>query len=77
MKRKDNMPSLVYWGLYGMNSRALALGFMWLSVLLAVVSVVMGQVLDFGYQGALFLVAAAWYRYAINWVDKHSSWART
>lgn len=77
MKKKDNMPSLVYWGLYGINSRGVARGFLWLCVLLAVASVVLGVYLKEGHEiGVFFLAAAAWYWYAIKWVDKNSSWGK-
>jgi hypothetical protein len=77
MKQKDNMPLLVYWGLYGINSRILAQGFMWLCVFLAAGFVSYGFVSQAGYQGAVFIFAAAWYWYAINWVDTHSSWDKS
>lgn len=79
MKRKDNMPLLVFWGLYGIRSRASARGFMWLGVFLTFALVTHGVITGKGYQPSvlLFSLAAAWYWYAINWVDKNASWDRT
>ena len=74
MKQKDNMPVLVYLGLWGLNSRMAALAFVWLCVVLAAVSVALGWVNPIGYAGVIFLPCAAWYWYAIRWVDRHSSW---
>ena len=79
MKRKDNMPLLVFWGLYGIKSRASAQGFMWLSVLLTLALVAHGILIRKAFQPSALLLslAAAWYWYAINWVDKHASWDKT
>lgn len=74
MKRTESMPLLVYWGLYGINSKASALGFMWISIALALASLAYGFIDPLGFSGAVFFVAAGWYWYAIKWVGKHSSW---
>jgi hypothetical protein len=74
MKRKVNMPSLVYWGLWGINSRAAALGFFWLCLGLGAGSVVYGFADIRAFKGAIFLLAAAWYWCSIRWADKNSGW---
>ena len=74
MKRQENMPDLVYWGLWGINSRIVALTFQWFSVLLAVGSAIIGFFVPIAFIGVIFLAAAAWYQYAIKWVDTNSSW---
>jgi len=45
MKRKQDMPILVYIGLVGINSRSLALFFVWLCLLLAAAATMFGAVL--------------------------------
>jgi hypothetical protein len=75
MNKTEEMPLLVYLGLLGISSRSTALGFFWLCVALTVASAAcsfvehrwLGGVIAFG-------LAAAWYLYAVRWVDKHSSW---
>jgi hypothetical protein len=74
MKQKGKMPLPVYWELYGINSRASSLGFMWASVALALGSIAYGCIDPLAFQGAVFLVAAGWYWYAIRWADKNSGW---
>ena len=74
MKRKDNMPELVYWGLWGINSRSAALGFAWVAVALAAACFIYGFVHPLAFLGMLFLGAAAWYWHSIKWVDKNSTW---
>ncbi|MCO7223560.1 hypothetical protein [Pleionea sp. CnH1-48] len=74
MKRKDNMPGLVYWGLYGIKTKVTALAFMALSVAICFVCIAYGFVEPVFFQGGLFAVPALWYWYAIKWVDNNSSW---
>jgi hypothetical protein len=74
MKRKDNMPELVYWGLWGIKSKGVALGFMWFSIVLAAGCFVVGYLRPKAFLGVLLLIAAAWYWYSIRWVDKNSTW---
>ena len=74
MDRQDQMPALVYWGLYGLTSRRAAQGFMWGCFAGGVVSVILAAPeLRPSWGMALFL-ASAWYWYAIRWVDTNSSW---
>lgn len=53
MKRRDDMPILVYLGLFGINSRTLALFFVWLCILLAAAAAMFGAVLFTGALPAL------------------------
>jgi hypothetical protein len=62
-------PFLVRVGLWGLKTRQSALAFMWLCIIGAVVSVLLKYRL-----GALLLVAALWYAYAVRWVDKNEGW---
>ncbi len=74
MKRKENMPFLVYVGLLGLDSRGAALTFMWICTALGVFSLVLGFSHPKAFGGLLFFIAAAWYRYAVKWMDKNSTW---
>ena len=73
MKRTENMPSLVYWGLWGIRSRAVAVGFLMLSLLLTLLVVYVSVMLN-NYKYLIFVLAPLWYWYAIKWVDKNASW---
>jgi hypothetical protein len=48
---------------------------MWLSVLLALVSIGASFINPVGFLGTAALISAAWYRHAIKWVDANSYWA--
>lgn len=74
MKRQENMPELVYWGLWGINSRATALAYLWFCVIAAIGSMFYGFFNAWAFLGMFMLVAAAWYRHAINWADQNSAW---
>ncbi len=76
MKKKDNMPNFVYLGLWGINSRRTAWGFVWFSVALAVVSLIYGFVHPEAFVWVMFLGAAWWYLCSIKWVDNNSTWKK-
>ncbi len=42
MKKKENMPSWAYWGLWGINSRKVALGYFIVTLILSFVIVPVG-----------------------------------
>ena len=65
----NKRPFLVRVGLWGLKTRQSALAFMWLCIVGAVVSVVLGFWL-----GAIFLIAGYWYWYSVRWVDKNGGW---
>ena len=73
----DLGPARPWWvevGLWGLPNRASAWAFFWLSVLLAVGSLV-GAVFFWALGfGVLFLLAAWWYYACIRWVDRHDRW---
>jgi hypothetical protein len=74
MKRKENMPVFVYWGLWGIKKRFVAMCFLWVSVIMGVVSVLLGFTYPRAFFGILLFLAAFWYGYAMRWVDKNSAW---
>jgi hypothetical protein len=73
--RPVNMPHIVYWTLFGVSTRRMAVRYMWLSVALAFVSAAVALVTPIGYLGLVSLVTAYLYQYAIEWVDKNAYWA--
>lgn len=73
MKRIENMPSLVYWGLWGIRTRSVAIGFTVTSVVLA--AIIIPAAIHFNdYRYLFFALVPVWYWYAIKWVDKNASW---
>jgi hypothetical protein len=62
-------------GLLGLSTRYAAWGFVWLSVALAVLSIVLAPRNRLWIPiGIGFFLAAAWYLRAIRWVDRNSTW---
>lgn len=74
MKQQEGMPSWVYWGLWGINSRGMALGFFWSCIAVGVLCIPLAFVLMDAVVGVGLFVAAAWYWFAIKWVDDNASW---
>jgi len=73
--RPANMPRIVFWTLWGVSTRKTALRYMWLSIILGVVSLGLAYFNPMGFLGVFAIVTAALYRYAVTWVDKNSYWA--
>jgi len=73
--RPANMPRVVYWTLFGVSTRKMAVRYMWLSVVFALVSSGVAIITPIGFLGLFALVTAYLYHYAIEWVDKNSYWA--
>lgn len=74
MKKIEGMPSLVYIGLLGINSKPVAYFYVVLSLLLAVGTVIYGFWNPVYFSGAALVLAAYWYYYAIRWMDKNAAW---
>ena len=74
MKKEKGMPDLVYWGLWGINSKRTAYVFVAISLLLGIGSVAYGFKDPRAFIGAIFFIATIWYIYSIRWVDKNSTW---
>jgi hypothetical protein len=74
MKKVKNMPLLVSVGLFGINSKSTAYVYLFISLVLVIISVIMGMRNPIYFVGIGFLISAAWYFYCIKWVDKNSSW---
>ncbi len=73
--RPVNMPRIVYWTLFGVSTRRMAVRYMWLSVILALCSSAVALVTPIGFLGLFSLVTAYLYQNAIEWVDKNAYWA--
>ncbi len=63
-------------GLWRVPGRGAAWGYFAVSVLLAAASPVLATVTgnEWFYLGTGFVLSAAWYAAAINWVDRNGSW---
>ncbi len=73
--RPANMPRIVFWTLWGVSTRKTALRYMWLSVILGVVSLGLAYFNPLGLLGVFPMITAALYRHAVKWVDDNSYWA--
>jgi len=62
-------PLLVRVGLWGIKTRTTALMFIWICIGIAVVSAIRHF-----WIGLIMLVAAAWYWYAMRWMDQRDGW---
>ena len=69
MNNDTPRPLLVKLGVWGIKTRATALAFVCICVGIAVVSAIRHF-----WIGLVMLLAAAWYWYAMRWVDKHGGW---
>jgi len=76
MQRCDQMPQLVYWGLWGLTTRRAAAAFMWGCVAVGAVSAIATVRHPQASCGVFFFLAAFWYWHSIRWVDNNSSWIR-
>jgi hypothetical protein len=73
--RPVHMPRIVYWTLFGVSTRATAVRYMWLSIVLAFVSSAVALITPIGFLGLFSLITAYLYQYAIEWVDNNAYWA--
>lgn len=75
MEKTENMPPWVYWGLWGINSRKVALGFSIFTLIIFLCLIPIGiMIQDYVLIGFIFV--PLWYWLAIRWVDKNSSWPK-
>jgi hypothetical protein len=73
MKKVENMPSWVYWGLFGIDSRKVAMAFFIVCVVLTPVIIYLGIAQN---KPILFSfpIIPAWYWFSLKWVDNNSTW---
>jgi uncharacterized membrane protein YraQ (UPF0718 family) len=74
MERRDGMPALVYWGLYGIKTRNSAVAFMWICFALGAVAIFSTYTSLRPPLGIALILAGLIYRNAIRWVDKNAHW---
>lgn len=67
-------PKWVKLGLWGVSTRQGAMGFLWLSTVLAVATGAYGLRDERFFFGLGLFAATAWYWLAIRWVDQHGGW---
>ncbi len=72
----DPWPWWVELALFGLPTRGSALAFFWLSILIVVGCVAGAFYWPILALGGLMVFAAAWYHFAIRWVDRHGRWGR-
>lgn len=73
MKKKENMPSWAYWGLWGVNTRKTSLGFVVVTALISLVLIPAGIMLN-DFLLIAFIFVPAWYWASLKWADKNSAW---
>ncbi|SFJ90826.1 hypothetical protein [Jannaschia pohangensis] len=73
MATRDTPPLYVTVGLYGIGSRALAMAFVWISLVCAVAATAyLANPI-----GMILVLAALWYWLAIRWMDAHDAWPKS
>ncbi len=73
MTRTEKMPNWVYWALWGIKSRVMAMAFLVFSGIVALV--IVPEALMMGQFSALaFAPVPVWYWLAIEWMDENSTW---
>ncbi len=73
MKRTQNMPSWVYLGLWGIQSRRAALGYFIASLIVAIAIAVLSVLMQ-DYWLASIVLVPFWYWAAIKWGDNNALW---
>lgn len=73
MKKKEGMPSWAYWGLWGINSRKMAFGFVVISALISLILIPIGIKIN-DYSFLAFILVPIWYWLSLKWADNNSAW---
>lgn len=70
-------PLWVRVGLWGVKSRTIAIGFMWVCYISGIIAALYGIIWDGRYFGfSALVIAGAWYQGALRWNDVHDGWNR-
>src|SRR5437660_1381348 len=69
MNNNTPRPLLVELGVWGIKTRAIALALIWICIGIAIISAIRHFWIGLG-----MLLAAAWYWYAMRWMDQHGGW---
>ncbi len=75
MKKKEDMPSWAYWGLWGMNSRKVAFIFFIGTLILSLIIISVGIMVK-DYSFLVFPLIPVWYWLSIKWADKNYAWEK-
>lgn len=67
-------PMWVRVGLWLVPTRRAAMGWMWFSVVVAVVCFLIPPPLSWAWIGVVFIFAALWYKLSMRWMDHHDRW---
>lgn len=73
MKKKEGMPFWAYWGLWGINSRKMAQGFVVVTALISLILIPVGIMVN-DYSLLAFIFVPVWYWVSLKWADKNSAW---
>lgn len=76
MKKTENMPSWAYWGLWGINSRKVALGCFIGTLILSLVLVPVGIMIK-DYSFLAFVFVPLWYWLSLKWADNNAAWEKS
>jgi hypothetical protein len=71
---RSKWPGWVRLALWGISNRILAWVFFGISITLTLASIGFGFIDPAAFLGIIFVLAAAWYYFAIRWVDRHDGW---
>ncbi len=76
MKKKENMPLWAYWGLWGIHSRKVALGFVVVTGVVSLLCIAVG-IMVHAYTLLSFPLVPLWYWLSLKWADNNSAWDAT
>ena len=74
MKKKEGMPSWAYWGLWGINSRKVAIGYLIASLVFSLIFIPLGIYIQ-DYILLSIILMPVWYWQSIKWADNNLAWA--
>lgn len=73
MKKVENMPLWVYWGLWTINTRKIAMAYLIFAVLSTLALVPYAFMIG-KYHYAFVVIVPLWYWGAIKWADNNNVW---
>jgi nucleoside permease NupC len=73
VEKKEDMPSWAYWGLWGINTRKMALGFVVITALISLILIPVGVMVN-DYSLIAFVFVPVWYWLSLKWADNNSAW---
>lgn len=73
MKKLDNMPVWAYWGLWGINTRKVAMTYFIIALILSL-AIIPFSIMMKDYLYLCVVLAPIWYWVSIKWADKNNAW---